>query len=44
MVKNIKVVDVGNEAPTEVEEIKEEPTINEESKEVEANNIIHEEE
>ena len=35
MVKNIEIVDVGsenNEAPKEVEEIKEEPIINEESK------------
>ena len=46
MVKNIEIVDVGsenNEAPKEVEEIKEEPIINEESKEVETNNIINEE-
>ena len=42
MVKNIEIVDVGsenNEAPKEVEE----PIINEESKEVETNNIIKEE-
>ena len=47
MVKNIEIVDVGseyNEAPKEVEEIKEEPIIKEESKEVETNNIINEEE
>ena len=46
MVKNIEIVDVGNEnneAINEVEEIKEEPIINEESKEVETNNIINEE-
>ena len=46
MVKNIEIIDVGsenNEAPKEVEEIKEEPIINEESKEVEPNNIINEE-
>ena len=46
MVKNIEIVDVGienNEAPKEVEEIKEEPIINEESKEVETNNMINEE-
>ena len=46
MVKNIEIVDIGsenNEAPKEVEEIKEEPTINEKSKEVETNNIINEE-
>ena len=46
MVKNIEIVDVGsenNEAPKEVEDIKEEPIINEESKEVETNNIINEE-
>ena len=46
MVKNIAIVDVGsenNEAPKEVEDIKEEPIINEESKEVETNNIINEE-
>ena len=48
MVKNIELVDVGsenNEAPKEVEEInEEEPIIHEESKEVETNNIINEEE
>ena len=47
MVKHIGIVDVGsenNEAPKEVEEITEEPIINEESKEVETNNIINEEE
>ena len=47
MDKNIEIIDVGsenNEAPKEVEEITEEPTINEESKEVETNNIINEEE
>ena len=47
MVKNIEIVDVGsenNEAPKEVEEIKEEPIIKEESKEVETSNIINEEE
>ena len=47
MVKNIEIVDVGsenNEAPKEVEEIKEEPIINEERKEVETSNIIKEEE
>ena len=46
MVKNIEIVDVGsenNEAPKEVEDSKEEPIINEESKEVETNNIINEE-
>ena len=46
MVKNIEIVDVGsenNEAPKEVEDSKEEPIINEESKEVETNNIIKEE-
>ena len=46
MVKNIETVDVGsenNEAPKEVEDSKEEPIINEESKEVETNNIINEE-
>ena len=46
MVKNIEIIDVGsenNEAPKEVEEIKEEPIINEESKEVETNNTINEE-
>ena len=46
MVKNIEIIDVGSgntEAPKEVEEIKEEPIINEESKEVETNNIINEE-
>ena len=46
MVKTIEIVDVGsenNEAPKEVEEIKEEPIINEESKEVETNNTIDEE-
>ena len=46
MVKNIEIVDVGsenNEAPKELEEIKEEPIIKEESKEVETNNIINEE-
>ena len=49
MVKNIEIVDVGsefnNEAPKEVEEIKEEekPINNEETKEVETNNIINEE-
>ena len=46
MVKNIEIIDVGsenNEAPKEVEEIEEEPIINEESKEVETNNIINEE-
>ena len=46
MVKNIGIVDVGienNEAPKEVEDSKEEPIINEESKEVETNNIINEE-
>ena len=45
MVKNIEIIDVGsenNEAPKEVEEIKEELIINEESKEVEPNNIINE--
>ena len=47
MIKNIEIVDVGsenNEAPKEVEESKEEPIVNEESKEVETNNIINEEE
>ena len=47
MVKHIEVIDVGsenNEAPKEVEEIKEEPIINEKSKEVETNIIINEEE
>ena len=47
MVKTIDIVYVGsenNEAPKEVEETKEEPIINEESKEVETNNIINEEE
>ena len=46
MAKHIEIVDVGsenNEAPKEVEDIKEEPIINEESKEVETNNIINEE-
>ena len=46
MVKTIEIIDVGsenNEAPKEVEEIKEEPIIMEESKEVETNNIINEE-
>ena len=46
MVKNIEIVDVGienNEAPKEVEDSKEEPIINEESKEVETNIIINEE-
>ena len=46
MVKNIEIVDVGsenNEAPKEVEDSKDEPIINEESKEVETNNIINEE-
>ena len=46
MVKNIEIVDVGsenNEAPKEVEDSKEEPIINEESKEVETSNIINEE-
>ena len=46
MVKKIEIVDVGienNEAPKEVEDSKEEPIINEESKEVETNNIINEE-
>ena len=46
MVKKIEIVDVGsenNEAPKEVEESKEEPIINEESKEVETNIIINEE-
>ena len=46
MVKNIEIVDVGsenNEAPKEAEDSKEEPIINEESKEVETNNIINEE-
>ena len=46
MVKNIEIVDVGsenNEAPKEVEDSKEEPIIKEESKEVETNNIINEE-
>ena len=46
MVKNIEIVDVGienNETPKEVEDSKEEPIINEESKEVETNNIINEE-
>ena len=46
MVKNIEIVDVGsenNESPKEVEDSKEEPIINEESKEVETNNIINEE-
>ena len=46
MVKNIEIADVGsekNEAPKEVEEIKEEPIINEKSKEVETNHIINEE-
>ena len=46
MVKKIEIIDVGsenNEAPKEVEEIKEEPIIKEESKEVETNNIINEE-
>ena len=46
MVKNIEIVDVGNEndeAPKEVEESKEEPIINEESKEVDTNNNINEE-
>ena len=46
MVKNIEIVDVGIEnieAPKEVEDSKEEPIINEESKEVETNNIINEE-
>ena len=46
MAKNIEIVDVGsenNEAPKEVEYIKEEPIINEETKEVETNNIINEE-
>ena len=46
MVRNIEIIDVGsenNEAPKEVEEITEEPIINEESKEVEPNNIINEE-
>ena len=46
MVKHIQIVNVGsenNEAPKEVEEIKEEPIINEESKEVDTNNIINEE-
>ena len=46
MVKNIEIVDVGienNEAPKEVEDSKEEPISNEESKEVETNNIINEE-
>ena len=47
MVKHIEIVDVGsekNEAPKEVEEIKEEPIIDEKRKEVETNNIINEEE
>ena len=47
MVKKIEIIDVGSEsseAPKEVEEIKEEPAIHEESKEVETNNIIYEEE
>ena len=46
MVKNIEIVDVGienNEASKEAEDSKEEPIINEESKEVETNNIINEE-
>ena len=46
MVKNIEIVDVGsenNEAPKEVEEIKEEPIINEKKEEAETNNIINEE-
>ena len=46
MVKNIQIIDVGsenNEAPKEVEEIKEEPIITEESKEIETNNTINEE-
>ena len=46
MVKHIEIVDVGcedNEAPKEVEEIKEEPIINEKKEEVETNNIINEE-
>ena len=46
MVKNIEIVDVGsenNESPKEVEDSKEEPIIHEESKEVETNNIINEE-
>ena len=46
MVKNIEIIDVGsenNEAPKEVEEIKEEPIINEKKEEVETNIIIHEE-
>ena len=46
MVKNIQIIDVdseNNEAPKEVEEIKEEPIINEESKEVETNNTTNEE-
>ena len=47
MAKNIEIVDVGsenNEAPKEVEEIKEEPITNDKSTEVETNNIINEEE
>ena len=46
MVKHIEIIDVGSEnteAPKEVEESKEEPIINEESKEIETNNIINEE-
>ena len=47
MAENFEIIDVGsenNEAPKEVEEIKEEePINNEESKEVEPNNIINEE-
>ena len=46
MVKNIEIIDVGsenNEAPKEVEEIKEEPIINEKKEEVETNIIINEE-
>ena len=46
MVKNIEIIDVGsenNEAPKEVEEIKEEPIINEKNEEVETNIIINEE-
>ena len=46
MVKNIEIVDVGsenNEASKEAEDSKEEPILNEESKEVETNNIINEE-
>ena len=47
MVKSFEITDVGsenNEAPKGVEEIKEEePINNEESKEVEPNNMINEE-